>query len=387
MLNKLFKFNDYKFFILFSCFFISSCSLIGIENSSDYYRVGVISSLSIEFVSGGESMLDIYNLSFNEINDAGGINGKKVRLFVADGMCSRKGGKLAAEKLIFEDRVDLIIGGACSSAALGAVEVTDENNVIFMSSYSSSHLLSDSSDLFFRNIFSNAHLSKKLAEEIFFSGVYEVALITEFSDYTDSLRDIFIIEYAKLGGSVIYQDSFDTFDLNYNYFFSILKSKNISTLLFFFSNPFVGKSFISNLEGDKDLSLNLYFNDLFVNDLLVREFSPFLNGSKAVSIYVDDEDKRVKVILKKLDDFIGFDLTYSISLPLIISSYELPYIISQVAEYNLCDLADFECMQNGLYYMENFDSIYGDLNFDLNGDIDVVPVIFVVDEDVLSLVE
>jgi branched-chain amino acid transport system substrate-binding protein len=63
------------------------------------------------------------------INDHGGINGRKFETVFADDACNEAKGVAAAKKLIYEDKVFMIIGHPCSGVAMAIKPMVDKEGV------------------------------------------------------------------------------------------------------------------------------------------------------------------------------------------------------------------------------------------------------------------
>jgi branched-chain amino acid transport system substrate-binding protein len=71
-------------------------------------------------------------MAVSQINAHGGINGRKVSLFVADSATTPDGGVLAARKLIQQNDVDAVISCASSGATIAAVTVARQFKVPYL---------------------------------------------------------------------------------------------------------------------------------------------------------------------------------------------------------------------------------------------------------------
>ncbi|MGE0845393.1 MAG: ABC transporter substrate-binding protein [Flavobacteriaceae bacterium] len=69
---------------------------------------------------------------YDEINEKGGINGRKIEIVHEDGACDPAKTRAAVKKLIFNDEVFAINGGSCSAAVFAAREEFAQNKVPFM---------------------------------------------------------------------------------------------------------------------------------------------------------------------------------------------------------------------------------------------------------------
>lgn len=85
--------------------------------SSDTIKIGVPAPLTGDYASAGEAILNAAKLAAQEINDQGGLLGKKVEVIDQDDQCDSQVGVQAAQKLISQGIV-AAVGGYCSSASI-----------------------------------------------------------------------------------------------------------------------------------------------------------------------------------------------------------------------------------------------------------------------------
>ncbi|MES2225458.1 MAG: ABC transporter substrate-binding protein [Patescibacteria group bacterium] len=176
----------------------------------DTYKVGIILPLTGDAASYGEPAKNFMQLATDEINATGGIDGKQMELVVEDGKCDGTSAANAASKLVNIDKVQVIIGGFCSSESLSAVPVAERAKVAVISSGSSSPKLTAISDYFVRNYPSDATQGAVLANIAYTDkGWRKVAFIQEQTDYAVGIYNAFSETFTKLGGTVT-NESFPT---------------------------------------------------------------------------------------------------------------------------------------------------------------------------------
>lgn len=78
-----------------------------------------------------------------DINKAGGINGKMLRAVKADDACLPAQAKSVANKLVNTDRVNAVVGHFCSSSTLPASAVYRENNLLMITPASTNPALTE----------------------------------------------------------------------------------------------------------------------------------------------------------------------------------------------------------------------------------------------------
>jgi branched-chain amino acid transport system substrate-binding protein len=103
-------------------------------------KVGVIGPFKL---TPGRDIQEAATLAAEEVNAAGGVLGRKLELIFAETEQSPEKGKTAVERLLFVDKVDVIIGEHRSEVAIAVQPIIAENKKIFLSTGTASPLLSD----------------------------------------------------------------------------------------------------------------------------------------------------------------------------------------------------------------------------------------------------
>lgn len=104
-----------------------------IAEKQDYFKVGVVTSLSGDLAFGGNITKRGYEYWADTINDQGGIeaNGQRYRveLVFADAQSDPARAAEAVERLIVEEKVDFILGPYSSSATMGAAPIVEKYKI------------------------------------------------------------------------------------------------------------------------------------------------------------------------------------------------------------------------------------------------------------------
>lgn len=133
----------------------------------------------------GTSERDAIQIGIDEINAAGGINGRKLRLVVYDDAGSPQEAQASVRRLLSQDRVFGLIAGSTSGSTLPVLPLIGREKVPFLASISSNrNLLVPPRDNVFR-VFSNeiAHADRLLEYTVKKFGVKQPALIYTSNDY------------------------------------------------------------------------------------------------------------------------------------------------------------------------------------------------------------
>src|SRR3989344_7071473 len=84
------------------------------EGTNEPIKMGYLGPLTGEAASYGIDTLNGTKFAVDEINAAGGINGRMIELVAEDGKCTGADAASAAQKLVNIDKVVAIVGGQCS---------------------------------------------------------------------------------------------------------------------------------------------------------------------------------------------------------------------------------------------------------------------------------
>ena len=98
--------------------------------SKDEITLGSIQDLSGPLAGFGKQARLGMMLAVDEINETGGINGRKIKLLVEDSGYDPKKAVLAAQKLVNQDKIFMMMGHIGTAQNLAAMPVQFEKNVI-----------------------------------------------------------------------------------------------------------------------------------------------------------------------------------------------------------------------------------------------------------------
>jgi len=98
--------------------------------SKDEIRIGTIQDLSGPLAAFGKQSRNGMQLRIDEINEQGGINGRKLKLLVEDSGYDPKKAVLAAQKLVNQEKIFIMAGHIGTAQNMAAMPVQFEKNVI-----------------------------------------------------------------------------------------------------------------------------------------------------------------------------------------------------------------------------------------------------------------
>ena len=177
-------------------FLLSACQPVADDGTAPI-KIGFIGPLTGEAAAYGVDPLAGIQLKVDEINAAGGINGRMVELVAEDGKCTGADAASAAQKLISIDGVTAILGGQCSGETLAAAPIAESAGVILLSSISSSPDVTEAGDFVFRDYPSDALKTKAMASYFAQQGWEKVAIISENTDFAQGFRTALMADIGE----------------------------------------------------------------------------------------------------------------------------------------------------------------------------------------------
>ncbi len=185
------------------------------NSAKEPIKIGAIMPLTGDGAALGLSTQRAIQLAEEEINTAGGINGRSLEVIFEDGRCNGKDGSNAANKLVNIDQVPAIIGGLCSPETLAAAPIA-EGKTVMLSPCSSNPTVTNAGDYVFRDYPSDAYAGVFAAKYMYNQlGKHKVAVLSCLNDYCKGISQVFKKQFQELGGTIVSQQEFemDTRDL------------------------------------------------------------------------------------------------------------------------------------------------------------------------------
>lgn len=176
--------------------------------------IGVYAALTGDQASFGNATVQGVKLAAEEINAAGGILGRQIRLVIEDDQGRPEQAASVVQKLITSDDVVAVIGENSSSNSLAAAPICQANKIPMISPSSTNPLVTEKGDYIFRVCFTDPLQGKALATfvrnelKLGTAGI----LIDKSNDYSVGLARFFQQEFEAMGGRVVAQQSYSAGD-------------------------------------------------------------------------------------------------------------------------------------------------------------------------------
>jgi branched-chain amino acid transport system substrate-binding protein len=197
---------------------ITTACQSGHSGDSKDIVIGEYGSLTGTTATFGISMKNGVEMAIDEVNNAGGVLGRKIRVVVEDDQGKPEEAQTVVTKLITRDRVVAVIGEVSSSRSLAAAPVCQQHRIPMVSPSSTNPRVTLVGDYIFRVCFIDPFQGLVMAK--FTSKTLKakkVAILRDIkNDYSVGLADVFIKEFQKMGGRIVADLSYSEGDTDFS---------------------------------------------------------------------------------------------------------------------------------------------------------------------------
>ncbi len=198
------------------------------RGGGDEILIGEYGSLTGTTATFGQSTNNAIQMAFAEINEAGGILGKKVRIIVEDDQSKPEEAATAVTKLINQNHVVAMLGEVSSSRSLAAAPICQANGVPMISPSSTNPRVTQVGNYIFRVCFTDpfqAEVQARIAWEILH--LKKVAILSDVrNDYSVGLQTFFRQHFKAFGGEIVAEQSYSEGDSDFHAQLTQIKSAN-----------------------------------------------------------------------------------------------------------------------------------------------------------------
>jgi branched-chain amino acid transport system substrate-binding protein len=177
----------------------------------DEIVIGLVASQNGDLRPWGVDSVRGAELAIAEVNDAGGIGGKRIRLETGDSMSLPEQGKNAAENLVARHRVVGLVGEVASGITRQIATVAFENGIPLVAIGATNPAITEYGNTFrvcYTDDMQGPVMAKFAYEEL---GLRRIGLVTDKKQpYSTGLSDSFEAYFTKLGGEIVAKEFYES---------------------------------------------------------------------------------------------------------------------------------------------------------------------------------
>jgi len=206
-------------------------ALASIAPAADEFKIGAIFASTGPASTLGLPEKNTAEMLVKELNAAGGINGKPVKLIFYDTETDATKAVTATKKLIKKDKVDVIIGPTTSGNSLALLDIADEEKVPLISCAASVRIVVPARPYVFKTPQTDVMAVEKIYTKLQADGIKKIAILTAAGGFGDSGRKQLNSLASKYGLSVIADERFGDKDTDMSAQLTKIKGTDAQALI------------------------------------------------------------------------------------------------------------------------------------------------------------
>lgn len=334
-------------------------------DNSDTIKLGVNYELSGNVATYGRSSVEGIELAVKEINEAGGIDGKKIELVKYDNKSDVAEATTLTTKLITQDKVLAVMGPATSGPFKGTIPVAMQNKVPVVSgSATADDVTVDESgvkEYAFRICFNDSYQGTGMANYALnnLNKSKAVVIMDSSSDYGKGLAENFTKTFEAGGGTIVAQEAYVAGDTDFNSIITKIKGEDFDVI--FIPGYYEEAGLIIKQAREQGIDVPILGADGFDSPELVN-----LAGADALNdVYFSnhysslDQDPVVQDFIKSFESEYGKQPDAFNAL-----GYDLARFV--VEGVKRAEKLDGESVKNALEAIEDFNGVTGNFSVDEN---------------------
>jgi len=261
----------------------------------DKVRIGVFMSLTGSTANFGISSVNGIKMAADEVNAAGGINGKQIELLVQDNRSDASEAATIVTKFVTQDQVHAILGEVASSRSIAAAPIAQSARIPMLTPSSTNPEVTKKGDFIFRSCFidpvQGAAIAQFAARTL--NAKRAAIMVDRKNDYSTGLEKVINEVFTRMGGQIVATQSYQEGDQDFNAQLTSLKGSNPEVI--FVPGYYNDVGLIAKQARDKGITVPLIGGDGWDSAQLYAIGGSALNGSFFTNHYSPfDTDPKVQ---------------------------------------------------------------------------------------------
>ena len=327
------------------------------------YRIGVMESVTGPGETYGNVAVQAKQMAVDEINAAGGVNGRMIELIVEDEKCNAQDAITAYRKLTDVDGVKIILGTSCSGAMLGAAPLAEGEGVVMFSGLATNPDIANAGDYIFRTAMSDAQVGIDTGNVLWADGVRTLATITEATDYAEGVRRTSVEQFEKRGGQLVGEERYASDVTDFRSQITKLLNANPDGLHVAAQSEFSGGTIVKQA---RELGYEgpIYSDIVPIGTTALEIAGDAATGMKAITADLDPANSKAQQVITNFREKYDY-----VTLPWYLgSAYDDVYITAECLKQTEDD-QDADGFRDCLYDVTWSGAIGNNYSFDENGEV------------------
>lgn len=328
-------------------------------------KIGVVAPLSGSAAMVGDTEVKGVELAVEEINAAGGINGRKLEIVKADDEQNPAKSVSAVNKLVHQDKVDAVIGSVNSSAVLANMQVTKAAQIVQITPIGSNNKITHSGNPWIFRLQASDEMqagavTNYAVDQLKFK---KIAVMYQSDDYGTGGKDVVLKVLKEKGLEPVAVESFVPTGKDMTA--QLLKVKNSGAECLIMWTMYEQGALIAKQAKQLGLNVQLMGGGGLTNAKLIELAGDSVYGLLNSQTFFPDETKATDVAAKFIKNYkVKYNKIPDSNAAM---SYDSMIILAEAMKKAGKDLKSDDIRKN-LHEIKNFQAVTGNITIDENGD-------------------
>lgn len=204
--------------------------------TGDTIKLGINYELSGAVATYGQASVDGIKMAIDEVNAAGGVQGKKIELVSYDNKSDAAEATTLANKLMAQDKVLACMGPATSGNFKATIPVANKNKVAVVSgsataddvTYDGKTVQEYAFRICFNDSFQGTIMAKFASQDL--SATSAVIIQDNSNDYSKGLAGAFTTQLTSEGGQIVSTEAYVAGDTDFNTILTRIKGQKFDVI-------------------------------------------------------------------------------------------------------------------------------------------------------------
>lgn len=344
----------YIFAVILAALMLTACG-----GNAGTIKIGFVGPLTGENAALGVPIQKGALLAAEEINAAGGINGKQIEIISEDGGCKGEPAAKAGNKLLAIDKVIAITGGMCSSETLAIAPMAEEAKTVLISPASTNPSITDAGDYVFRAISSDKFQAATMADHLISRNIRKTATIYANSDFNIGLNNAFKERYESLGGTVVAAETYEQDSKDFRTQLTKIRAANPDAL---FVIPYGEGGLILKQAREIGITAPFFGPDAIGGKAVIEQAGPVGEGLIFTEPKFDPANPKSREFVERFKAKYGEEPAFP---GYTANNYDIIYLLADAIRKGG---ENRDAIKEYLYNVRDYDGAGGMLTLDENGD-------------------
>jgi len=301
-------------------------------------------------------------MAIEEINAAGGINGKKIRHINYDNKSDNDETLAVVNRLISQDKVVAILGEATSGRSKIGAQVAQQNKIPMLTSSATNQDVTKIGNYIFRACFIDPFqgmvMAKFMSENL---KLKKAAILRDVkNDYSVGLSDVFAEKLKAAGGEIVIDIAYQEGDIDFKSQLTAIKAKKVEAI--FIPGYYNEVALIAKQAKELEMKMPLLGGDGWSSPKLYEIAKEAINGNYFSNHYTtESKDPKTINFVKAYKAKYNEDADVMAAL-----AYDAVYLMAEAIKKT--KEVTSENIRNELANIKNFHGVTGAMSMDENRD-------------------